>query len=118
LGAGGVHGGVEQLGLGRGRCHAGKGAHFRVGQLAGLQGGIHGGQLTECTRHAHLLARGGQVEPNSPRQPVRTRHGTLWFPSALSIELTNAFEQPVRGRIQVNRQFRYLITQFLDGKHG
>jgi hypothetical protein len=31
---------------------------------------------------------------------------------------SNTFEQPVRGRIQVNRQFRYLLTQFLDGKHG
>jgi hypothetical protein len=42
----------------------------------------------------------------------------LWFPSAFRIELANAFEQPVGGRIQVNCQFRYLITQFLDGKHG
>jgi hypothetical protein len=42
----------------------------------------------------------------------------LWFPSAFRIELANAFEQPVRGRIQVNRQFRYLPAQFLDGKHG
>ena len=49
---------------------------------------------------------------------MRTRHGPLGFPSAFSIELANAFEQPVRGRIQVNRQFRYLRTQFLDGKHG
>jgi hypothetical protein len=42
----------------------------------------------------------------------------LWFPSTFSIELANAFEQPVRGRIQVHRQLRYLLTQFLDGKHG
>jgi len=42
----------------------------------------------------------------------------LGCPSALGIELANTFEQAVRGRIQVNRQFRYLPTQFLDGKHG
>ena len=47
-----------------------------------------------------------------------TRHCPLWFPSAFSIELANAFEQPVRGRVQVNRQHRYLLTQFLDGNHG
>lgn len=49
---------------------------------------------------------------------MRTRHCPLWFPSTFSIELANTFEQTVRGRIQVHRQFRYLLTQFLDGKQG
>ena len=46
------------------------------------------------------------------------RNCPLGLPSAFSIELANTFEQAVRGRIQVNRQHRYLLTQFLDGKHG
>jgi hypothetical protein len=49
---------------------------------------------------------------------MRTRHGTLGCPSALGIELANTFQQPVGGRIQVNRQARYLFPQFLDGKHA
>jgi len=36
-------------------------------------------------------------------------------PSTVSIESTNTFEQPVRGRILVRRLFRYLLPQFLDG---
>jgi hypothetical protein len=41
----------------------------------------------------------------------------LRSPSALLIELADALKQPVRGRVDVHRQTRYLLTQFLDGKH-
>jgi hypothetical protein len=49
---------------------------------------------------------------------MRARHGALGRPSALGIELANAFEQSVRGRIQMYRHLRNLLTQFLDGEHG
>jgi|GEM_PF-3837804 len=47
-----------------------------------------------------------------------TRHGPLRGPTTFRIELANAFEQPVRGHIQMHRQFRNLLTQFLDGEHA
>jgi hypothetical protein len=39
---------------------------------------------------------------------MRARHGPLRGPTTFRIELANAFEQSVRGRIQIYRQFRNL----------
>ena len=61
------------------------------------------------------------VAGSSPiRQASQCAHDTAPCsrPATLLVELANAFEQPVRGRIEVHRQFRYLLTQFLDGEHG
>ena len=43
LGAGRVHGGVEQLGFGLGGGHAGEGTHLGIRKLSRLQGGVDGG---------------------------------------------------------------------------
>jgi hypothetical protein len=89
-----------------------------VRELARLQSTIDGRQFAERPRHANLLARGCRVQPDSPRQPVRTRHGPLRRPSTFSIELADAFEQSLRGRIQVHRQIRYLLTHARFGQRG
>lgn len=46
------------------------------------------------------------------------RHRPLLVPTTRLIEVPDAFEQLVRGRVDVHRQNRYLLTQFLDGEHA
>jgi hypothetical protein len=49
---------------------------------------------------------------------VGARHRPLLVPTARLIKVPDAFEQPVRGRVDVHRQDRYLLTHFLDGEHA
>jgi hypothetical protein len=67
---------------------------------------------------SRAVAGSRPIRQRNNRQPMRARHGPLGCPAALGIELANTFKQPVRGRVQVNRQFRNFLPQFLDGKHG
>ena len=118
LRARGDHRHLQQLRFGHRRCHAGERPRLCVRQLAHAQGLVDRRQLAESTCHPHLLARCRRVQPNTPGQPVRTRGSALFVPSTGLVELPNAGQQPVRSRIHMRRQVRYLPTQILDGQHS
>jgi hypothetical protein len=54
-------------------------------------------------RDPHLLARGSEIHPDPPRQPVRTGQRPGPLPPAGLVELTQLGEEPVRRRIEYRR---------------
>src|SRR5664279_2916680 len=94
-------------------CHSTECSDFCIGELAGSQCSVNGGQGGQRSRYAYPFPCSSQVEPNSPRQPMSTRNSALFAPATLFVEPTNTREQPMCGRIQPRRQLRNLLPQIL-----
>ena len=61
---------IQQPLLGLRRGHPGDGPHLGVRDRAAGQSGADEGQSGQRTRHSDLLARGAEVDPGAPVQPV------------------------------------------------
>ena len=105
-------GDVEQRLLGRGRCHAGDGAHLRVGDGAAPQRLAQPRQLRQGVGDAHLLAGGARREADAPAQPVGA--GGEALPAAALVELPDEDEQLVGGRLDAGGQVGYPVAERLD----
>ena len=85
------------------RRHASERAHLRVRQLATLHAGAHERQRRERAGHAHLLARGAEIDPRAPMQPVRAREEAV-VPAGARVELGEQHEQVVGGGMEARGQ--------------
>jgi len=107
-GAGPAHREQPLLDLGRG--HAGQRPHLGVGQLSASERGGQPGQRAEGPRHAHPLARGAEVHPDAPAQPVSAGAKAV-VPAFAGIELADEAEQPGSGGVEVRGQLGDLVAQ-------
>jgi hypothetical protein len=108
------------LGLVLGCCHAGHRAHLGVAHLSALKRTVDQRQARQGTGNAHLLARGAGVESDAPAQPVSAADSALIEPAFRFIELSNAGEQAMSGRIDVRSGLRDFVGELLNihGRRG
>ena len=109
-------GDVEQRLLGRGSCHAGDGAHLRVGDGAAPQRLAQPRQLRQGVGDAHLLAGGARREADAPAQPVGA--GGEAFPAVALVELADEDEQLVGGGLDAGGEVGYPVAECLDAGRG
>jgi hypothetical protein len=93
----------EQALLGLGRGDPCQRPHLRVRQLAARQGLGKAWERHQRARHADPLARGAEIQPHAPREPVRARAKAV-APAAPRVELADQVEQALGGGVEVRRR--------------
>jgi len=83
-----------------GSRHTSQRTDLGVRELAAREGVSQAGQGGQSTRDTHLLARGTDVEADSPAQPVGARAEAV-APAAASVELADEIQQARGGSVEV-----------------
>jgi hypothetical protein len=109
---------VQQAALVLRRGDAREGAHLRIGEPAPPKRLVDRGQLPQSTGHAHLLPRRHRVESDPPRQPVRAAQRALPMPLTRLVELPNARQQVVRGRVEMRGHSGDLFAESMGIVHN
>jgi hypothetical protein len=68
---------------------------------------------TQCARHASVLPRGAQLEPDTPGEPVGARVKPI-APAAARVELPDEVEQPRSSGVEMRGEPGDLIAESLE----
>ncbi len=113
--AGPAHREQPLLGLRRGDTR--ERPYLGIGELTTGERVGQSGQRAERARHAHALAGGAHVDPDTPRQPVGAG-GKAVVPAAAGIELADEIEQMSGGGVEMRGQLGDLVAQPVHLRNG
>lgn len=91
-------------------------AHLREGELPGRERRVHAWELTQISRHAHMLARRPGRQRAPPGEPSSTRAHPRLRPVAATIDLGDDLEPATRPGKQVRRQGRRLVLELPESQ--
>jgi len=87
-------------------------ADLRERQLTASQRLREARQRTQRTRHANVLPRGAQLEPDASGEAVRARAKPI-APAAAGVEFADEIEQPRGGGVEMRGELGDLVAEVL-----